>query len=292
MTTIRYLLYNKPTRYDRSFSLLENKTNEASSLSAAKFSYLNLAFFINDEIKLSDNFTLNLGVRADKTNFPDKPKEDKFFNDTALAIISQSYDLHGARSGQISKVPISISPRVGFSYNIPDENVVIRGGAGIFTGRMPLVWPGGVYNQNGVSLGGIGINNPNITFRADPFNQYTPQDLGISIANSKGEINLISKNFQLPKIFRTSLAFDKRLGNGWTATLEGIFTKNLAEIYYEQLNILPPTFTSVGPGARTVYSFSGTPAKPALRPGQRRADPPNDGQVPGGWRPPAPPPRP
>jgi hypothetical protein len=262
-----FIAGNKPTRYDRSFSNQESETDEASSVSAAEFRYLNLAFFINDEIKFNDQFTLTFGVRADKTKYLDEPKEDKFLNDSALAILSQNYDLHGARSGQISKVPWSISPRLGFTYRIPDENVTVRGGLGLFTGRIPLVWPGGVYNQNGVNIGGVGVNNPDITFKADPFNQYTPQDLGISIANAKGEINLISKEFQLPKIFRTSLAFDKRLGNGWVASLEGLYSKNLEEIYYQQVNILPPTLKSVGPGARTVYSFSGSPAKPDLRPG-------------------------
>lgn len=262
-----FISNRKPTRYDRSFSLLETKTNEASSVSAAEFRYLNLGFFINDEIKVSDRFTINLGIRADKAKYLDQPREDKFFNDTALAIISQSYNLYGARSGQIAKVPISLSPRIGFTYRAPDENVIIRGGAGIFTGRIPLVWPGGVYNQNGVSLGGIGINNPNITFRADPFNQYTPQDLGISIANAKGELNLIAKEFQSPKLFRTSLGFDKRFGKGWMLTIEGMYSKNISEIYYEQVNILPPALMSTGPGARTVYTFNGTPIKPALRPG-------------------------
>ncbi|MEO6454604.1 MAG: TonB-dependent receptor [Ginsengibacter sp.] len=262
-----FIAGNKPTRYDRSFSNFESKTNEASSVSAAEFRYLNLAFFINDEIKLNDQFTLNFGLRADKTKYLDDPREDKFFNDSALAIISQSYDLRGARSGQISKVPWSISPRLGFTYRIPDENVTVRAGLGLFTGRIPLVWPGGVFNQNGVSIGGVGVNNPNITFRADPFNQYTPQDLGISLANAKGEVNLISKKFQLPKIFRTSLAFDKRFGKGWLASIEGLYSKNLEEIYYQQINILPPTFMSVGPGARSVYSFTGSPTKFGLRPG-------------------------
>ncbi len=257
----------KPTRYDHSFSLLENKTNEANSPSAAAFKFLNLAFFANDEIKINDQFALNLGVRVEKTDYLDQPKEDKFFNDTALAILSQYYNLRGARSGKIAKVPFSFSPRAGFIYKVPDENVTIRGGLGLFAGRIPLVWPGGVYNQNGVSLGGEGINNPNITFRADPFNQYTPQDLGISLANAKGEVDLISKSFKSPKIFRASLATDKKLGNGWTGTIELLFTKNIQEIYYQQLNILPPTRMSTGPGARTVYSFSGSPVKPGLRPG-------------------------
>ncbi len=257
----------KPAQYDHSFSLLENKTDEANSPSAASFKFLNLAFFANDEIKVNDQFTLNAGLRIEKTEYLDDPKEDHFFNDTALAILSQYYNLRGARSGQIAKVPFSVSPRLGFTYKIPDENVTIRGGLGLFAGRIPLVWPGGVYNQNGVSLGGVRANNPNITFRADPFNQYTPQDLGISLANAKGEVDLISKNFKSPKIFRASLGADRKLGNGWTGTIELLFTKNIQEIYYQQLNILPPALKSVGPGARTVYSFTGTPDKPGLRPG-------------------------
>ncbi|MDQ6902533.1 MAG: carboxypeptidase regulatory-like domain-containing protein [Bacteroidota bacterium] len=257
----------KPSRYDHSFSLLESKTDENNTPSAASFRFLNLAFFANDEIKINDRFTLNLGVRVEKTEYLDQPREDKFFNDTAISILSQYYDLRGARSGQIAKVPFSFSPRIGFTYKIPDENVTIRGGLGLFSGRIPLVWPGGVYNQNGVSLGGVSVNNPNITFRPDAFNQYSSQDLGISLANAKGEVDLISKNFKSPKIFRTSLAIDKKLGNGWTGTVELLYTKNIEEIYYQQLNILPPTLESVGPGARTVYSFSGSPTKPALRPG-------------------------
>ncbi|MEP6596908.1 MAG: carboxypeptidase regulatory-like domain-containing protein, partial [Ginsengibacter sp.] len=257
----------KPIRYDHSFSLLEGKTDEANSPSAASFKFLNLAFFANDEIKVTDQFTINAGIRFEKTEYLDEPREDQFFNDTALAILSQYYDLRGARSGQIAKVPFSFSPRLGFIYKIPDENVTIRGGLGFFAGRIPLVWPGGVYNQNGVSLGGVGVNNPNITFRADPTNQYTPQDLGISIANAKGEVDVIARHFKSPKIFRASLGADRKLGNGWTGTIELLYTKNIQEIYYQQLNTLPPASTSSGPGARTVYTFSGFPVKPGLRPG-------------------------
>jgi hypothetical protein len=130
---------------------------------------------------------------------------------------------------------------------------------------MPLVWPGGVYNQNGVSLATIGVNNPNIIFRPDPFGQYNPQDLGLDLSNAKGQVDLISKEFQLPKIFRTSLGMDKRFGDGWLFSVEGIYSKNINEIYYQNINILPPTMTSVGPGSRTVYSFNGTPARPGLR---------------------------
>jgi hypothetical protein len=264
-----FLTNAKPVRYDRTFSLLETKTNEKSSPSAAAFKYLNLAFFINDEIKANERLTFNIGIRADKTIFLTDPLEDKFFNDTAIAAISPYYNLYGARSGKISKVPWSVSPRFGFVYKIPDESFTLRGGVGFFTGRMGLVWPGGVYNNNGVSLGGISLNPPtasqNITFRNDPFNQFTSEDFGISLANSKGQIDLMSAKFKLPRILRTSLAVDKRLGDGWTFTSEFLLTKNINEIYYQNVNILPPTGVSVGSGPRSVYSFGGSPTRIPMR---------------------------
>ena len=259
---------NNPTSYIRGFSRIdENKGDNTEA--AAKFNTMRLGAFINDEIRVSENFSINIGVRADYTKFITKPLTDNFFNDTAIAVINKYYDLQGARSGQISSPKVSISPRVGFTLKIPDENVTIRGGAGLFTGRIPLVWPGGVYNQNGVSLGQINVSpSPtlNIPFRSDPFNQYSASDLGVAI-NSRGEVDLIAKNFKLPKIFRTSLAFEKRYGNGWSTSFEGIFSKNINEIYYQNLNLLPRTIKLTGVDTRTVFATnsSGVPLKLPLR---------------------------
>ncbi|MGB8193250.1 MAG: TonB-dependent receptor [Chitinophagaceae bacterium] len=257
-----FIIGAKPRRYQRSFSLLDDNTTEANTAAAAKFKTLKVAFFLNDEIKVNNNFTLNLGIRADRTEFLTKPLEDQFLNDTGLAKIAQYYDIKGARSGQISTPKWSISPRIGFTYRMDDEAIIIRGGLGMFTGRIPLVWPGGVYNQNGVAIGGIDLNPPtatqNISFRADPFNQYSAQDFGINLANARGQIDMIAEDFRLPKLFRTSLAMDKRLGSGWTLTLEGIYSKNINEIDYKNINILPPVGKTVGPDVRNVYGPGGS----------------------------------
>lgn len=243
--------------YDRSYSLLDpGKTGDASENAAAKFNSLRLGFFVNDEIKVNENFTLNFGVRADNTKFLTTPRTDKFFNDTAISAISQYYDLRGARSGQISDPKWSINPRIGFTYKLPEENITVRGGIGTFTGRVPLVWPGGVYNNNGISI--AGIRSSNVAFRADALNQYTAADFGINVPVPSGEINLIAKDFKMNKVLRTSLAVDKTLGKGWKATLEGIFTKNINEIAYQSVNILPATKTAVGADNRPVYDLSGS----------------------------------
>ncbi|HEY6505453.1 MAG TPA: TonB-dependent receptor [Chitinophagaceae bacterium] len=242
--------------YNRSYSLLDpGKSGDESINAAAKFNTLRLGFFITDEIKVNDAFTLTIGLRADNTKFLTTPKEDKFFNDTAIARISQYYDMKGARTGQISSPKWSLNPRIGFVYKVADENLVLRGGLGLFTGRVPLVWPGGVYNNNGISVGGL--TRSNVAFREDPFGQYVASDFGVAVASPSGQIDLIAKDFRMNKVFRTSFAVDKNLGQGWKMTVEGIFTKNINEIDYEKISILPPTKKAVGVDNRSVYDLSG-----------------------------------
>lgn len=255
-----------PRRYQRSFSLLDAETGD-NTTAAAKFKTLRIGFFLTDEIKVSQNFTLILGVRADRTELLTKPREDKFFNDTALAKISALYDLKGARSGQVMNARWMVSPRIGFTYRMPNEGIAIRGGAGVFAGRVPLVWPGGVYNNNGVSIGGVDLNPPaaSFTFNPDPFNQPTAASLGQNISNSRGQIDLVAKNFRLPTVFRTSLAVEKRIGDGWTFTTEATFTKNIWELEYTNVNIPLPALKSNGPGVRNVYAFGAAPPRIPLR---------------------------
>ena len=139
------------------------------------------------------------------------------------------------------------------------------GGMGIFAGRIPLVWPGGVYNNNGVSLGGVTVNNPSIPFNPDPLKQPDANALGQSLLNSKGQIDLVAKNFRLPTVFRSSLAVDRRFGDGWSFTTEAILTKNIWEIEYINVNILAPIGISVGPDARNVYSTGSGPTRIPMR---------------------------
>ena len=256
-----FLLGRTATTYDRSYSLLDDPslTGDKSLNAAAKFNTLRLGFFIGDEIKINNQFTITMGVRADNTKFLTTPKTDQFFNDSAISKLSQFHDLKGARSGQISDPKWSINPRLGFVYKIPEEALTVRGGLGLFTGRVPLVWPGGVYNNNGISI--AGIRGSNALFRPDPAGQYTAADFGINVPKPSGQVDLISKNFKMNKIFRTSLAVDKLLGNKWKLSFEGIFTKNINEIDYNRVDVLPANLKSVGVDVRDVHSLSGNFAR-------------------------------
>ncbi|MEP6677380.1 MAG: TonB-dependent receptor [Ferruginibacter sp.] len=248
----------KPGQFRRGLALLDGSASD-NTASAADFKTLRLGFFAQDDIKVNDNLTVNVGIRADKTSFLTDIVADNFFNDTALAIVSQYYDLKGARSGQKPTIPWSLSPRLGFTYKIPEDNLVVRGGIGLFSGRIPLVWPGGIYNNNGVAVGAITVSNPNIQFNANPFGQPDAAFFGLNPnRDTKGSLNLISKTFKLPKLFRTSLAVDKKLGNGWSTSLELLVSKNMNEIDYKNVALQLPQFRLSGPDNRYIYDTTNT----------------------------------
>jgi hypothetical protein len=250
-----FLTEKAPIEYFRSFSVLDQTTGD-NTKAAASFNTGRASAFINDEIRYSDNLTVNYGIRADYTKFLSTPLEDKYFN----FFTPQIYDFNGARSGSIPDPRVSISPRIGFTYKMPEENLTIRGGLGMFTGRVPLVWPGGVFNNNGQSVAGIAITDTGsirrngIVFRPSPTGQYTPADLGLTTSSARGEMNLISKNFNLPKLFRASLAVDKKLRDNWSITVEGSLSKNINEIYYRRLDIEKPIGQLTGPDNRFIYN--------------------------------------
>ncbi len=252
----------RPVQYIANFPLIGGK-DEKNTNAAANFTIFKGAAFINDEIRANKDLTFTVGVRADYYKFLTKPIADPFAIDSAMPKFAQYYDLKGTMPGQKPSVPVSISPRFGFTYNIPSENLTVRGGVGWFAGRIPLVWPGGVYNNTGVSSGGYTVsqnvntaiyNRDIIRFRTTP---YTPAEVTLSLDNAKNNLNLMAKEFKMPKVFRSSIAFDKRYSNGWSTSYEAMFTKNVNDIYYQNINLIPPTLTPlVGPDQRKVYNTS------------------------------------
>jgi hypothetical protein len=251
----------RPFNYTRSFSLRDKVTGDGS-IAAAEFNSVRAAVFAGDQWQVSDKFELNYGVRVDYFDFLTTPNADPYFNNTALPVLNSFWDMQGARSGQKPDAQFHIAPRVGFIYE-PEKGFKVRGGAGVFTGRLPLVWPGGAFNNTGINIGGVNVNNPNINFRPDPFNQYQPADLGVTVATPSGQIDLMAKDLKLPKVLKTSFGFDRTLGKGWKVSSDFLYQYHLNEVVYlnafstprakndlGQDVYLPITGTSVGPYTR------------------------------------------
>ncbi len=249
-----FLTNTHPSAYRLGFSLIDDNNNDHTA-AAAKFNFLKASFFVHDEVRTTHKFALSYGIRFDYYTFLNKPSTDEYTNQTAIPKFSTYWDLQGAESGLQTKLPPSVSPRIGFTYKLPGNNLVLRGGMGIFTGRIPLAWPGGQYNNNGIFIGGYMADASQlnrIRFRADPYKQWGPAEVGAKL--NKEPLNLTSAKFKMPSLFRASVAIDKKINGGWSASIESIFSKNITEINYTNINLQPPAENAVGPDNRLIYS--------------------------------------
>lgn len=242
-------------QYDRSYSLIPGDEGIGDDTeAAAEFNAMQLGFYAQDEIAVNDKLTITAGVRVDIPIFTSSPVENVSFNQETIPMLEEAgYDLKGARAGGMPSAQLMFAPRVGFNYALDEErNTQFRGGLGIFTSRVPFVWPGGAYNNNGLSVGGT--RQFDVAFNPDYANQPTLSDFGGQDAIPSGQMDLFAEDFKFPQVFRANLAVDQQLPWGVIATLEGIYTKTLNNVFYENLNLRPSDTRLTGsPDDRILY---------------------------------------
>lgn len=240
-----------PINYQRTYA---NNGDGAANFSAAQF-----GLYGQDEWVVNDKLTLSLGLRFDLPMINDNPTVAADFNSTALAEVRNFYDIaNDTEGGKAPDAQIMISPRVGFTYLLDKINTRVRGGVGVFTSRIPFVWPGAMFTNNGINAGGVNLtgdavevlNNGTGYFNPDPDAQYS-----VPPGTPSGQIDLFTKDFKYPQVLRTSLGFDFELPGGIQTTIEGFFTKTLNNIVYTNINSNPDTaFTWTGsPDNRRIY---------------------------------------
>lgn len=241
--------------YQRGYSLVGSNAVGDESDGASEFNTTQLGFYVQDEVQVSDNFKLTAGLRVDFPIWEDGPVNDDFNNRTVGLLEAAGKDLQGARVGRGVNTTAHLSPRLGFNWDVKGNRTTqVRGGLGIFTSRLPLVWPGGTYNNNGVT-GGFTTNFdlPNDpVFNPDVNNQ--PVDVQPGTGGTGGNIDLFAPDFKLPQRFKINLAVDQRLPFwGLIASFDGVWIDNITEIFYENLNLRGPVGVTNGAGSRPFY---------------------------------------
>jgi hypothetical protein len=143
-----------------------------------------------------------------------------------------------------------------------DRTTQVRGGIGLFTSRLPLVWPGGMHTNNGLSVGGVFTtsdtlaNGQPVTFQPDVNNQYTLGDFGGTDRSPSGQMDLFIENMKFPQLLRASVAVDQQLPWGMVGSLEGIFSKNINTVVYKNLNLKPSVENLDGADNRPYFNRS------------------------------------
>lgn len=269
---------NAPTQY-----LLQYSAIRGNPAPAAEWNATQLGFYLQDSYAGFKNLRITAGFRVDIPMFPGNNLLSNVRTDTTTFV-------NGERTivNRLPKTTPLLSPRIGFNWDVKgDKSIQVRGGAGIFTGRIPFVWISNQVSNNGVFFGTIngsransfttvsggGVvpnlqSTGNTPFNPDP-NAYAPKDLPAFTgypAASTFSINATVPNFKFPQVWRTSLGIDKTLPGGFVATLDAIYTKDINAIYLRNANLSNPVGTVAGDG-RPLYGAANAVATIA---------PPND----------------
>ena len=185
--------------------------------------------WLQDEWQVSAQLKLNVGIRMDMYTYPTKPAYNKLVDSTFKLL---GYNI------STDKVPESypnISPRIGFNYDVTgDRSTQIRGGYGVFAGRVPYVWLSNQYGNTGVEY--AALSGKPSTFVTDPLNQPGPGTAGLT-AGTTYEIDITASDFKNPSVSRFSLAVDQKLPFNLVASVEGVLTKAINEIAYANINL-------------------------------------------------------
>lgn len=241
--------------YQHGYSLVGTGIVGDESAGKSEFNVFQTGFYAQDEVQMSDNFKLSAGIRFDIPFWSDGPVNDDFNNRTVPLLEAAGKDLQGARVGQGVSTTVNVSPRIGFNWDVNgNKSTQIRGGLGVFTSRLPLVWPGATYNNNGVT-GGFTLGFGGTPFEPDVNNQF--EDVTPGSGGTGGQVDLFAPDFKLPQRFKVNLAVDQKLPVwGLIASADVIFNDNITDIYYENLNLKSPVGNLVGADNRPVYNRS------------------------------------
>lgn len=239
----------KPTDFALTYSLSKGF---APAFSAFKFRQFSL--YGQDEIAVNKNFRLTVGLRID---LPTYPGVDQIV--THPLVLNMNFDKgEKINTGNLPGRKLMWSPRVGFNWDIyGDRSLQLRGGTGIFTGKIPFVWIVSQSGDNGmiqITQAFNGVANTPGPFNPDP-TAYRPASVPVAGTIVPASITALDPDFKNPQSWKSSLALDAKMPWGIIATLEAIFNKDLKTAFFRSPNYQAPQPLNVAgyPDRRPIY---------------------------------------
>jgi hypothetical protein len=287
-SSIANFLANQPTRVRNNYNYTDNTRAYILDNPSARFKVNLLSLYGQDEINLTDNFKLTAGVRLDYANVPDKqPLSTKTTNAPVDPNYGNTYTYTKPKDITNKYLNnVEVNPRVSFNYDVNgDQSLVLRGGTGTFTGRIPFAWFGYAFYNNGATYGAYDRNNigsgtnPAITPGTNPV--QAPINGGLGFVNQQNnpvpntsasgptQVDLIDNNFKMPQVWRSSLALDIKTPNLWKFTVEGIYTKVIHDLVFKQVNIVDNVAYYPYDTQHQQPIFESVPAPTTANPGNR-----------------------
>ncbi len=223
---------------------------------AATVRFHQAGIYAQDEWSATDKFKLTYGIRFDGLFFDNG---DLVTNNAikALTYYPKAYDFKAKHidTGKWPETQVSISPRVGFTWDVlGNKDLKLRGGTGLFVGRLPLVFFTNMPTNSGSVQYQAQINASNAAKKGFSMSEFA----GGLVTNSNGKatvdalynkliglgypanytskdgtvpssISAVDSKFKMPQVWKTSLAVDYSFPTSFpfSMSVEGIYNKTI-----------------------------------------------------------------
>jgi hypothetical protein len=195
---------------------------------ATRFSVAQPSFLVQNRHRFPDGLILYYGIRGDVPLFLTKPS----YNEA----IDSAFD---RRTDRLPSGQVLLSPRLGVNWQSDRRYLTqIRGGGGVFTGRLPYVWLANAYADDGLRtrvLACRGFDAPPLSTGAAP--TECADGAGVEEAG-RGNVVVFDPEFRAPREIKASLAIDQRLPLGLVASAEVLLVQTLSQVILRDLNLV------------------------------------------------------
>ena len=214
---------------------------------AARVRFHKAGVYAQDEWNATDTFKLTYGLRLDGLFFDN---QDLMRNQ---AIYDLEYVVDGKKrhidTGKWPSAAVTVSPRVGFSWDIfGDNSLKFRGGTGLFSGRLPLVFFTNMPTNSGMvqyqaKLNATGANGGAETdmsvFKGGLLKREEllaklielgyPNTISPEDGTLPSEISAVDPKFKMPQVWKTSVALDYNIPTSFPFSISGevIYNKTI-----------------------------------------------------------------
>jgi outer membrane receptor protein involved in Fe transport len=211
------------------------------------------AFYAQDDLKLTKNLTLNVGLRYDYESLACPPVT----NPDPLLLN------HGVNTGNCPKDKNNLAPRFGFSYAF-DDKTVVRGGFGMYYARTPAIVLGTAHSQNGINVTGINLNAAQLTALGLTY----PNILAAPPAGASANPNLyyFAPDYEQPYVEQGRVGVERELWRNLSFSATYLYYHGLHLTRTRDINLAAPVATVITGGGQS-YTFERFPtARPISRP--------------------------
>lgn len=150
--------------------------------------------YLQDQYKLTDELTLQGGVRFELYRSSGTIKENENF-----------FERNGFSNTETLNGRSILMPRLGISY-LPFEQLNIRAGVGLYSGGTPSVWVSNNYSNDGVGINTITENMAGVINGFDGRN--IPQAIKDRIAAGNGNVDALDPDFKIPSSWKIGTGLD------------------------------------------------------------------------------------